>query len=144
MRLSSHGKLQAIVESQKHLGLILDEKLSFKSHIEEKITKTNKGVGLFKKMASYVPRKTLLTVYLIFAFSFSFFSRPILWRYHLCLAEVWADICCFVLPVCVFVYIHVFICFHFIMVCPCNFYFHEYKIYIYIYKTPFTLCRRRL
>ena len=51
----------AIVESQKLLGLILDETLYFKCHIEEKITKTNKSVGPLKNMASYVQRKTLLT-----------------------------------------------------------------------------------
>ena len=51
---------------------------------------------------------------------------PYLWRYHLCLAEVCADICCFVLSV-----LSVCLCpcvciFNFIMVCPGNFYFHEY------------------
>ena len=51
---------------------------------------------------------------------------PYLWRYHLCLAEVWADICCLVFSVYLFDYVHVSILFHFIMVCLCNFYFHEY------------------
>ena len=45
----------------------------------------------------------------------------------MCLAEVWAGICCLVLSICVFVYVHVFYIFNFIMVCTCNFYFHEYK-----------------
>ena len=40
------------------------------------------------------------------------------------IAEVWADICCLVLSICVFVYVHVFYIFNFIMVCTCNFYFH--------------------
>ena len=47
---------------QKHLGLILDEKLSFEGHMEEKISKANKGVGLLRKMYEFVPRKTLLNV----------------------------------------------------------------------------------
>ena len=34
---------------QKHLGLILDEKLRFEGHMEEKISKENKGVGLQRK-----------------------------------------------------------------------------------------------
>ena len=36
--------------SQKHLGLILDEKLNFKQHIETAITKSNKGVAVIKKL----------------------------------------------------------------------------------------------
>ena len=62
-----------------------------------------------------------------FAFYFLFLVGPYLWRYHLCLAEVWADICCLVLSCYMFVYVHVSNTFHFIMVCPCNFYFQEYK-----------------
>ena len=31
---------------QKHLGIHLDEKLNFNQHVTEKITKTNKGVGV--------------------------------------------------------------------------------------------------
>ena len=34
--------------SQKHLGLILDEKLNFKQHIESAIVKINKGVTVIK------------------------------------------------------------------------------------------------
>ena len=34
--------------SEKHLGLILDEKLNFKQHIESAIVKINKGVSLKK------------------------------------------------------------------------------------------------
>ena len=35
--------------SQEHLGLILDEKLNFKQHIESAIVKINKGVAVIKK-----------------------------------------------------------------------------------------------
>ena len=38
-----------IADSQKHLGLILDSKLNFNEHIENKITKCNKIIGLMKK-----------------------------------------------------------------------------------------------
>ena len=37
-------------DSQKHLGLILDSKLDFNEHIESKITKCNKIIGLMKKL----------------------------------------------------------------------------------------------
>ena len=50
-------------EYQKHLGLVLDTKLSFERHIEEKIQKANKGIGLINRLRKYVPRKSLLTLY---------------------------------------------------------------------------------
>ena len=39
-----------MADSQKHLDLILDSKLKFKEHIENKITKCNKIIGLMKKL----------------------------------------------------------------------------------------------
>ena len=48
---------------QKHLGLILDTRLSFEHHLEEKIKKANKGIGLINRLRKYVPRKSLLTLY---------------------------------------------------------------------------------
>ena len=35
---------------QKHLGLHLDEKLNFSQHINLKISKTNKGTGIIKRL----------------------------------------------------------------------------------------------
>ena len=49
--------------SQKHLGLILDEKLNFDSHLKEKCNKFNKGVGIIKKLQHTLPRQALLTIY---------------------------------------------------------------------------------
>ena len=48
---------------QKHLGLILDKKLLFRDHLNEKITRCNKGIGLIKRLSKCLPRKTLLTIY---------------------------------------------------------------------------------
>ena len=48
---------------QKHLGLFLDEKLTFGHHLNEKISKANKGIGLIKRLYSYLPRKSLLNIY---------------------------------------------------------------------------------
>ena len=36
--------------SRKHLGLKLDERLSFKQHIESAIAKIHKGVAVIKKL----------------------------------------------------------------------------------------------
>ena len=52
--------------SQKHLGLILDEKLNFKQLIESSIVKINKGVAVIKKLRYSLPRKSLITIYRAF------------------------------------------------------------------------------
>ena len=39
------------VNDHKHLGLILDSKLSFISHINEKISKAHKGLGIIKSLS---------------------------------------------------------------------------------------------
>ena len=49
---------------QKHLGIHLDEELDFNHHVKEKITNTNKVIGLIKKLINTLPRDTLLTIYL--------------------------------------------------------------------------------
>ena len=52
-----------VVDSQKHLGLVLDSKLTFNEHIESKITKCNKIIGLMKELSQFVSKKSLLTIY---------------------------------------------------------------------------------
>ena len=36
---------------QKHLGLVLDSKLSFNDHVNQKINKLNKIIGLMKRLS---------------------------------------------------------------------------------------------
>ena len=48
---------------QKHLGLYLDEKLNFNHHINVKISKANKGIGIIKRLSHILPRKSLITIY---------------------------------------------------------------------------------
>ena len=47
----------------KYLDLTLDEKLSFTSSINDKINKTIKSVGLFRKLSTLSPQQSLLTIY---------------------------------------------------------------------------------
>ena len=49
----------------KHLGLdaTLDATLTFNDHINEKIGKAIKGVGLLRKLQRFLPRSSLLTIY---------------------------------------------------------------------------------
>ena len=49
--------------NQKHLGLALDSKLSFNEHTNDKIHQANKGVGLLRKLYTFPPRNSLLTIY---------------------------------------------------------------------------------
>ena len=51
---------------QKHLGLILDEKLNFKQHIDSAIFKVNKGISTIKQLRYSLPRKLLITIYKAF------------------------------------------------------------------------------
>ena len=51
------------VKEHKHLGLILDSKLTFESHINEKLAKARKGIGIIKYLSAYVPVKTLDQIY---------------------------------------------------------------------------------
>ena len=52
--------------SQKHLGVILDEKLNFKQHVDSAISKVNKGISLIKKLRFTLPSKSLITIYKVF------------------------------------------------------------------------------
>jgi len=46
------------VDDHKHLGLVLDSKLSFANHISEKMSTARKGIGIIKHLASYLPLKS--------------------------------------------------------------------------------------
>ena len=48
---------------QKHLGLYLDKKLSFRHRIKEKISKACKGIVVIIKLYYVIPRHSLLTIY---------------------------------------------------------------------------------
>ena len=52
---------------QKHLGLLLDSKLNFFDHTNEKIKKTTKGVNVIRKMNLLFSRSSLLIIYKSFA-----------------------------------------------------------------------------
>ena len=49
--------------SQKHLGIILDESLSFEEHLKTISVKTNKTLYLLRKLQNLLPRAALITLY---------------------------------------------------------------------------------
>ena len=51
------------ISSQKHLGMILDEKLSFNEHISVKLSIAKKSVGILRKLFYLIPRKSLIIIY---------------------------------------------------------------------------------
>ena len=54
------------VNDHKHLGLILDSKLSFISHINEKISKAHKGLGIIKPLSRFLSVKTLDLIFKLY------------------------------------------------------------------------------
>ena len=51
------------VNEHKYLGLTLDTKLTFASHIDEKLKKARKGLSIIKTLSRYLSVKTLDQIY---------------------------------------------------------------------------------
>ena len=62
----NNSKVETI-SSQKHLGLILDERFNFNEHLERKINKCYKIIGFLKRLSNKLPRGALLRIYKSFA-----------------------------------------------------------------------------
>ena len=58
-----NGTAASKMNEHKHFGLLLDSSLSFKKHLNEKIIKTKKNLGIIKHLSIYLPRKTLDQMY---------------------------------------------------------------------------------
>ena len=53
-----------VAKMNEHLGLILDSSLSsFKKHLNEKIIKAKKNLGIIKHLSNFLPRKSLDQMY---------------------------------------------------------------------------------
>ena len=48
---------------QKHLGIVLDSKLNFNAHADQKIKKCSRIIGLIRRLSINLPRNALLTIY---------------------------------------------------------------------------------
>ena len=61
-----NGTLVAKVNDQKHLSFILYSSLSFKKHLNEKIIKAERNLGIIKHLSIFLPQKTLDLMYKAF------------------------------------------------------------------------------
>ena len=50
-------------KSQKHLGILFDSKLTFEEHCKTVLSKTNRTIGLLRKLQGLLPRAALITIY---------------------------------------------------------------------------------
>ena len=57
------GTVVTQVNEQKHLGLVLEKKLSFEQHLDGKIRKAKTNIGILKYLSKYLPLKTLDQMY---------------------------------------------------------------------------------
>ena len=48
--------------SETHLGIILDNRLSFEEHLRLVFSKINRTIGLLRKLQCLIPRSALLTI----------------------------------------------------------------------------------
>ena len=86
--------------SQKHLGVVPDNRLSFEDHSKMILNKVNKTTALLRKLQNILPRSALLTTYKSFirppldygdmiydqAYNASFHQKLELLQYNACLA----------------------------------------------------------
>ena len=59
VRLHCTGKKSEI----KTLGVVVDDQLLWKNHVDATIAKVSKGIGMLRRMKPYVPKFTLMHVY---------------------------------------------------------------------------------
>ena len=64
LRFNNNNVSQA--SSQKHLGLTLDNRLTFDQHLTNVSNKISKTIGLLRKLQNILPRPALLTIYKCF------------------------------------------------------------------------------
>ena len=61
----------------KYLGIIVDDRLSFKTHIDFLVTKISRSVGIMIKLRLYLPIETLTTLYYALVHSHILYGLPV-------------------------------------------------------------------
>ena len=63
--LLGNGQVAQKME-HKHLGVILDSKLDFQSHIRQAIGKARRGIGMIRYLSKYISRNVLDQIYKLY------------------------------------------------------------------------------
>ena len=84
--------------SPKHLGIILDTRLSFEKHLETVLCKINEAIGLIRKLQNLLPRKVLITLYKAFVrphldYGDIFYDQPYNALFHQKLESLQDNVC---------------------------------------------------
>ena len=61
-----NGSEVVVKTEHKHLGMILDSKLSFQSFVREAIIKARKSIGIIRFLSKYVSRDVLDQIYKLY------------------------------------------------------------------------------
>ena len=99
-RLTFNNNIVYPVTSQRHLGIILDNRLSSQEHRRLVFSKINRTIGLLRKLRCLIPRSSLLTINKTFvqphldygdtiyekAYNSSFYQKIESVQYNTCLA----------------------------------------------------------
>ena len=51
------------VNETETLGVIVDDQLNWKTHLDSIVTKVSNGIGMIRRMKAFVPQMTLISVY---------------------------------------------------------------------------------
>ena len=70
------------VKKTKFLGVIIDNKLSWKGHVAHVASKVSRGMGMIIKARNYLNRKSLLTLYYIFVYPYLTYCNHIWGNIH--------------------------------------------------------------
>ena len=65
------------VESHKFLGLILDDNVNFRKHVEYIVNKASKSVGIFYKTKSYLSKNLLKTLYYSLIYPYFLYANAV-------------------------------------------------------------------
>ena len=57
------GKSSTAVHKVKSLGLLIDEHLTWKDHVDETVKKISKAIGALKRVRPFISVKTALQIY---------------------------------------------------------------------------------
>ena len=78
LNVEIQGNIIGCVRANKYLGVIIDNKLKWTSHILYINNKVSKTIGLFYKMRQYLERKALINLYYSLVFPYLLYCNEVL------------------------------------------------------------------